>query len=598
MDNLLKIKGFLPYIVMIFLNAFVDLGHKITVQNTVFKTYDGDALILLTAIVNALILLPFALLFTPSGYLSDKYPKHRVMRVTAWGAVGLTGMITLFYHLGWFWAAFAMTLLLAVQSAFYSPAKYGYIREIAGKERLARANGMAQATTTIAILAGTFLFSVLFELHLEGATYADERDILQTIAPIGWFLMAGAALELCLAYRLPATSQTDETMRFDWRKYHTGHYLRTNLKTVKSSETIFLSIIGLALFWSIGQVLLAAFPSFAKENLGVLDARVVQGMLACAGIGIMLGSIIAGRVSKNYIETGLIPIGSIGVAICLFILPGLTSPLAHGVNILLLGLLGGLFIIPLNALIQYHAGEHILGRVLAGNNLIQNTVMLSFLALTVTFSLVEISHLLFPLLTVVALAGASYTVFKLPQSLVRFIVAIGARRRCQLEVSGFRNIPETGGVLMVGNPSADLDWAFAQIASPRPLRFALDTTRPRQWRLRKFLDFIGAIPVSGADDKAAVAAIAALIKKGEAVCLFPADFPGRSSQLEALQRAGANEARAVADAGTGALLPFHLQDLAQSAGKAKVAIAFGEPLPMDASADELQQRIKALAAAS
>lgn len=601
MDSLLKIKGFLPYIAMIFLNAFVDLGHKITVQNTVFKTYDGDALILLTAIVNALILLPFALLFTPSGYLSDKYPKHRVMRVTAWGAVGLTGMITLFYHLGWFWAAFAMTLLLAVQSAFYSPAKYGYIREIAGKERLARANGMAQATTTIAILAGTFLFSVLFELHLAGTAYANERDILQTIAPIGWFLMAGAVLELCLAYRLPATSQTDEAMRFDWRKYRTGHYLRTNLRTVKSSETIFLSIIGLALFWSIGQVLLAAFPSFAKENLGVLDARVVQGMLACAGIGIMLGSIIAGRVSKNYIETGLIPIGSIGVAICLFILPGLNSPLAHGVNILLLGLLGGMFIIPLNALIQYHAGEHIIGRVLAGNNLFQNTVMLSFLALTVAFSLLEISHLLFPLLTVVALAGASYTVFKLPQSVVRFIVAIGARRRCQLEVSGFRNIPETGGVLMVGNPGTGLDWAFAQIASPRPLRFVLDQTRSRQWRLRKFLDFIGAIPVSGADDKAAVAAIAALIKKGEAVCLFPEDFPGRSGQLEALQRAGANEAQAVADAGTGVILPFHLQDLAPDqggAGKAKVAVAFGEPLPMDTGADELQRRIQALATAS
>ena len=182
---------------------------------------------------------------------------------------------------------------------------------------------------------------------------------------------------------------------------------------------------------------------------------------------------------------------------------------------------------------------------------------------------------------------------------MRFIVAIGARRRCQLEVSGFRNIPETGGVLMVGNPSADLDWAFAQIASPRPLRFVLEQTRARQWRLRKFLDFMGAIPVSGADDKAAVAAIAALIKKGEAVCLFPADFPGRSSQLEALQRAGANEARAVADAGTGALLPFHLQDLAQGqGGKAKVTIAFGEPLPMDANADELQRRIKDLATAA
>ena len=146
LNGLFKIRGFLPYVCMLFLNAFVDLGHKITIQNTVFKTYEGDALIILTAIVNALILLPFVLLFTPAGFLADKFPKNRVMRTTAWGVVGLTCLITLFYHLGWFWAAFAMTFLLAVQSAFYGPAKYGYIREIAGKERLARANGVVQAT--------------------------------------------------------------------------------------------------------------------------------------------------------------------------------------------------------------------------------------------------------------------------------------------------------------------------------------------------------------------------------------------------------------------------------------------------------------------
>ena len=160
MSDLFKIRGFLPYVSMLFLNAFVDLGHKITIQNTVFKTYDGDALIILTAIVNALILLPFILLFTPAGFLADKFPKNRVMRTTAWGAVVLTSLITLFYHLGWFWAAFAMTFLLAVQSAFYSPAKYGYIREITGKENLARANGVVQATTTTAILSGTLAFSI------------------------------------------------------------------------------------------------------------------------------------------------------------------------------------------------------------------------------------------------------------------------------------------------------------------------------------------------------------------------------------------------------------------------------------------------------
>ncbi|MCU0834374.1 MAG: hypothetical protein MUC77_08055 [Chromatiaceae bacterium] len=109
MIQLFRIAGFLPYVVMVFMNAFVDLGHKIIIQNTLFKTYDGDVQIVLTALVNALILLPFVLLFTPAGFLADRFPKDKVMRLSAWGAVLLTLAITAFYYLQWFWAAFAMT---------------------------------------------------------------------------------------------------------------------------------------------------------------------------------------------------------------------------------------------------------------------------------------------------------------------------------------------------------------------------------------------------------------------------------------------------------------------------------------------------------
>ena len=88
MTQLFRIVGFAPFVAMVFLNAFVDLGHKIIIQNTLFKAYDGSTQILLTAVVNALILLPFVLLFTPAGYLSDRHPKPRVMRVSAAVAVG------------------------------------------------------------------------------------------------------------------------------------------------------------------------------------------------------------------------------------------------------------------------------------------------------------------------------------------------------------------------------------------------------------------------------------------------------------------------------------------------------------------------------
>src|SRR5688572_28473937 len=99
----------------IFLNAFVDLGHKITIQNTLFTLYSGSYQVIMTAIINALILLPFIVLLTPAGFLSDRYNKLRIMRTTAWGGVAICAAIVLFYYLGWFMPAFMMTLLLAIQ---------------------------------------------------------------------------------------------------------------------------------------------------------------------------------------------------------------------------------------------------------------------------------------------------------------------------------------------------------------------------------------------------------------------------------------------------------------------------------------------------
>ena len=533
MSDLFKIRGFLPYVCMLFLNAFVDLGHKITIQNTVFKTYEGDALIILTAIVNALILLPFVLLFTPAGFLADKFPKNRVMRTTAWGAVVLTSLITLFYHLGWFWAAFAMTFLLAVQSAFYSPAKYGYIREIAGKERLARANGVVQATTTTAILTGTFAFSISFEMFLADVVFSTKEEVMLAIKATGWFLIAGALVELMLSYRLPTVHEPDKHLRFDWVKYRTGRYLAENLNAVRSREVILLSIIGLAIMWSIGQVLLAAYPSFAKDNLGVTDVRIIQGTLACAGIGIMLGSLIAGRISKNYIEIGLIPVGALGVAACLFILPGLNSVPAHAINILLLGMLSGLFIIPLNALIQFHAGERILGRVLAGNSLIQNVVMLSFLALTVLFSMRGISNMLFPLLTVVALGGAVYTVYKLPQSLVRLLMTMMLGETYHLTVEGFKNFPDTGGVLMTGRRLRRTLWPFVQMAAPRQIRFVMDEKAYPGLHKKLLFNLFRAVP--GAPDPATRQTIIELLEAGEVVCPWFVETLENAGGLAALR---------------------------------------------------------------
>ncbi len=601
MASMFRFRGFTPYTLMIFLNAFVDLGHKIVIQNTIIKTYAGQEQIILIAIVNALILLPFVMLFTPSGFLADKYPKNRVMLISAWGAVILTGLITLFYYLGLFWAAFAMTFMLAVQSAFYSPAKYGYIKELVGRESLARANGAVQATTTVAILTGTFVFSILFEAHLDGITPADKAAVLLIIAPLGWCLMLGAIIQLIIAHQLPQKQALDTGMRFDWARYRRGSYLQDNLRSVSKHEIILSSIIGLALFWAIAQVLLAAFPVFAEENLGISNTAVIQGIMACAGIGIMLGSIIAGRISRGHIETGLIPVGSFGVALALLLLPHLSSPSALGLNFVLLGLLGGLFIIPLNALIQFHATEHGRGRVLAANNFIQNIFMLSFLGLTVVFALYGINSLgLFGLLTIVAIASALYNLYRLPQSMLRFLLGFVIGYRYRLEVLGFRNIPASGGVLILGQHSSRIDWALVQMASPRPLKFVMEASGDQPWYLKCFLDFFGVV-VAG---RSALNTISELLNEGQAVCLLREGTMRRSGTAKFQH----DYERAVEGA-EGVILPFYLRGLRGSQfshtregqksiddknPKRKITIAFGQALPLTTRADKLNRAIAAL----
>ena len=603
MAKLFRIAGFLPFILVVFLNAFVDLGHKIIIQNSVFKTYSGQEQIILTAIVNALILLPFILLFTPSGFLADKYPKNRVMKASALIAVCLTSLITLFYYLGFFWAAFAMTFLLAVQSAIYSPSKFGFIRELVGNERLSTANGLVQAVTMIAILSGTFAFSIMFESHLDGINYENKSELIRTIAPVGWFLILGSLIEFALTFRLPQKQETFKELHFDFGRYIRGQYLKNNLGIVYRHPVIWLSIIGLSIFWAISQVLLASFPAFAKETMNTLDTVVIQGMMACAGIGVMLGSITSGKLSKNHIETGLLPIGAIGVALTLAIMPGLNSPVSHALNFLALGFLGGLFIVPLNALIQFHAKEHELGIVLAANNLIQTSVMLSFLALTVLFAWWGLSTVgLISLLTFVAFIGAGYTLYHLPQSFVRLLAGRLIASKYRLQVQGFDNIPESGGVLMLGNHISFIDWAILQMASPRPIRFVMARNYYERWYLKWFLDLFGAIPIARGASKEALETITQLLNDGQVVALFPEGVISRTGQLAEFKH-GYEKAAAGAE---GVILPFHLRGLwgsrfsrssnklkhaPKSGGRRDLIVAFGKPLPMTTKAEEMKRRI-------
>lgn len=604
MKDLLKIHGFTAFICIAFINAFVDLGHKIVIQNTLFKAYDGDLQILLTAVVNGLILLPFIMLFTPSGFLADKYPKNNVMRLSAWGAVGITLLITACYYMGLFFPAFALTFILALQSAFYSPAKYGYIKEMVGTNNLSEGNAWVQAVTMIAILSGIVVFSLLFEMRLAGMTEITPEKSLIKNAPLGWILVAGALIELYLAYQLPQLRETDHTAKFDKSAYLKGKTLKNNIQLLQGKRPIWLAIIGLSLFWSISQVMLAVFPAFAEEHLQQSNTFVIQGTMALAGVGILFGSILVGRLSKHYINVGLIPVGAVGVAIGLILLPQLTSMWMQSAVFFAIGLFGALMCVPLNALIQFHASESESGRVLAGSNFIQNLMMLGFLAMTVVFAWNSVDGvwLLF-LLAAIGIAGAVFAIVTLPQAFIRLLVMVLFRRKYKLQVLGFENLPESGkGTLLLGNHISWLDWAIIQMACPRHIHFVMERSIYERWYLRWFLDIYKVIPISKGKSRQALEQVGELISAGEVVCLFPEGAISHLGQLGEFKR---GFERACVDA-KGVIVPFYMRGLWGSrfsrstdkmkvirneSGKRDVTVAFGTQMPISSTAAEVKKKV-------
>ena len=606
MLNLFKIKGFTPYIFIIFLNAMTDLGHKIVLQNTILKVYDGSELIVLTAIVNALILLPFILLFSPAGFLSDKYPKVQIVRVASAFAIGISSLILFAYIMGWFWFAFFLTFVLSAQSAIYSPAKYGLIKEMVSKNQLTDANALVQAITIVAILAGGIVYSVFFE-SLLGSYLNTPGFILRAVYPIGFALILASVVEFLFALKLSKRVKNQKSMTFQMKKYFNATYLKGNLKLLHKSPTVWLSIVGLSIFWGISQLVLAIFGAFVKEKLGIDNSIVINALLALSGVGMVVGSLLVSRFSKRFIEVGLIPFGAIGVSLTLFILPTLASSYTLGFVFFFYGIFAGLFIVPLNTIIQLLTPKRALGKVLAGNNFVQNIFMFGFLFLTTLFAFMGLeSTSLFTFVAVVALIGFAFTLRHLAHELVQFVVRLGFGFFYNIEVKGLENLKAQKGVLLLGNHVSFLDWAFLQIATPRPIRFVIDRAYYELWYFKPIFKFFKAIPISTRGGKNALKLVGEALNNGDMVALFPEGHLSRNGHIGKFQK---GFELAVSEVKNAVIVPFYLRGLwegkfsnAQDKIKAKaqsdVAVSFGKPISIKSKGAEVKEQVSRLSVSS
>ncbi|MCW8838010.1 MAG: MFS transporter [Thiovulaceae bacterium] len=603
MRDMFALVGVLNYLVVVFLNAFTDLGHKIIIQNTIFKVYDSSEQIVLTAIINAMILLPFILIFSPAGFLADRFGKHTIMKHSSAFAIVITLFITFSYYQGWFLFAFLMTFLLALQSAIYSPAKYGYIKELVGDKYITSGNGAVQAITIVAILGGIIFYSAFFE-SMVADNFHNSEDILKEIAPLGWFLVIGSVIEWFLASKLPNKMFKQSHKKFDFKKYVKGTYLFKNLKITKRKPEIFEAIIALSILWSISQVILAIFGEYAKSKLGVTNALVVQGVMALAGFGIVLGSVVVSIYSKYFINLGYIMLGAIGITVVVFIVPYTASMSLNAVLFLLFGVFTAFIIVPLNAYIQYLAPSVHLGTILAGNNFIQNIFMFTFLAVTTVFAYLGMdSEILFYIMGFVGiyLIYLVYNRYSLIGiwAVLTFIFSI----RYKVEYKGLENIPKNQGVLLLGNHVSWIDWLIIQIPIKKRINFMMEKSIYNYKIFTPILKKGKVIPISPKSFKDGVLEASRRLNDSEIVALYPEGEITENDELSEFKSGyellkGGKDCLLVPyfiDGMFGSIFARNKNNQHSSWFKRRtISVEFAKPIFNDIKANELQKTIQRL----
>ncbi|MCK9372951.1 MAG: MFS transporter [Sulfuricurvum sp.] len=603
MAGIWREKGVIPYVIALFLNALTDLGHKIIIQNTVFKIYDDQEQIIYTAILNALILLPFIALFTPSGYLSHRFSKVRVMRYGALGAVVITLLITASYYQGWFWGAFALTLVLAAQSALYSPAKYGYIKELAGEKKISALNAIVQSFTTVAILSGIIVYTVLFENALT-SPYASEADILYQIAPLGWLLVGGSIVECLLLLRVKEVAASSD-VTFDFHKYLTGRYFGKNWLLLRRKREIFEAILFLSLFWSISQVILASFGAYAKSTLGIQNTIVVQGLMALAAVGIIIGSVIATRISRHYLHKGLIVLGAMILTVTLMILPNTHDLRMIGATFFGFGIGGAMLIVALNALIQSDTPSAHLPFVLAGNNWVQNVCMVAALLLTTLSAYFGFEALwIFYGMLGVSLLLSIGTVIRYKDYFIWLLFEWLLALRYNIIPLHPHNVPRTGAVLMLGNHISWIDWILVQVGVERRIRYLMERSIYEKPFIRPVMKIGEVIPISSTGAKEAFKHARIRLQNRDIIALFPEGSISHDGEIGKIYPGY----RVIAAHQEGVIVPFYIDGIygsvfsrsahrhspSRSWFRRNVRVIYGDPISIQSDPETVYNAIMTL----
>jgi 1-acyl-sn-glycerol-3-phosphate acyltransferase len=488
----------------------------------------ADQVNLYVNLAAGLFILPFFLFSATCGQIAEKFEKSQLIR---WVKL-LEVAIMLLAALG-FWLAspaFLLTVLflLGVQATIFGPVKYGILPQHLRDHELVGGNGLVEMGTFIAILLGTMLGGSLIGLS-GGRLWVAAAVVL--VAVLGYLSSRS----------IPLAPAAAPDLRINWNPVTETW---RNFRFMQTNRTVLLSVLGISWFWLFGATFLAQLPTYTKAYLGG-DESVVTLLLTVFSLGVGIGSLLCERLSGHKVEIGLVPLGSIGLTVfgvdLYFARPdvatvaglGWSELIRHGgdgrvlADLFLIGVSGGLYIVPLYALVQSRSAPSHRSRIIAGNNILNAMFIVASALLSIL--LLKAGLTVPQLLLTVALMNAAVALFiygLVPEFLMRFLVWILIHCLYRIRVDGLDRIPDSGPCLIVCNHVSFIDPLIVGGSVRRPVRFVMYYKIFNIPGLRWFFRTARAIPIAGArEDEAlmnrAFDEIEQALKAGEVVAIFP-----------------------------------------------------------------------------